>query len=435
MKKNIGIRYEDKYVMERRVALPPKHIEKLIKDYKLNFFVESSDKRVFKDQEYTNAGATVTDNLNNCPVIFGVKEMPVSYFEPEKTYIFFSHTIKGQEYNMPMLKKMMELKCNLIDYERIVDEKERRLIFFGRYAGLAGMINSLWCLGIRLKYFGYNTPFLKLKQSHLYDSLEQAKKNISEVSKEIKEKGIPKELLPLVIGFAGYGNVSNGAQEIVDLLPVKEISPEELLKLKDKSNLSEDILYKVVFKEEHLFEPIDSNKKFELQDYFTNPKYYKSKFEKYIPYLTILMNCIYWTKECPKIITKDYLEKLYSDGNPKLTVIGDITCDPNGSIECTYKGTKIEDPVFVYNPMTREHKMGYKGNGLLIMAVDILPSELPRESSVGFGDALINYIEPIASADYNLSFEKLILPKPIKKALILHKGNLTPDYKYIAEFL
>ena len=164
----IGIRHEDKYVMERRVPLTPKHVKYLIENQNLEVLVESSPKRIFQDEEFKRAGAVITNDLKKAPVIFGLKEMPESYFENRKTYIFFSHVIKGQEYNMPMLKKMMEKKNNLIDYEKIMDEYGRRLIFFGKYAGLAGMINSLWSLGLRLKHFGIETPFLKIKQSHFY---------------------------------------------------------------------------------------------------------------------------------------------------------------------------------------------------------------------------------------------------------------------------
>ncbi|PKO95229.1 MAG: hypothetical protein CVU14_11950, partial [Bacteroidetes bacterium HGW-Bacteroidetes-9] len=194
MSKFIGIRHEDKYVMERRAPLTPRHVERLIKGKKLDIVVQTSRKRVFTDQEYIDAGATIADNLDNCSVILGVKEMPNSFFQPEKTYVFFSHVIKGQAYNMPMLRKMMELGCNLIDYEKIVDEQGKRLIFFGRYAGLAGMINSLWSLGLRLKEYGYDTPFLKIKQAHKYASLSEAKEVISIVGQEIAEKGMPEEL-------------------------------------------------------------------------------------------------------------------------------------------------------------------------------------------------------------------------------------------------
>jgi alpha-aminoadipic semialdehyde synthase len=144
---------------------------------------------------------------------------------------------------------------------------------------------------------------------------------------------------------------------------------------------------------------------------------------------------MYWDDRYPRIVTKDYLEQAFKAGKPKLTVIGDVTCDPNGSIECTHKGTEIEDPVFVYDPITREPAMGFDGEGILVMAVDILPSELPRESSIAFSDALINFIDAIATADYTKEFEKLILPNPIKRAMILHKGELTPDYKYIEQYL
>jgi len=435
MNKIIGIRYEDKYVMERRVAIIPKHLKKLINNNSLEALVESSPKRIFSDKEFEDAGAVVTNDLSKAPVIFGVKEMPISFFEEGKTYIFFSHVIKGQEYNMPMLKAMIDKKCTLIEYEKIVDEMGRRLIFFGKYAGLAGMINSLWSLGLRLKHFGYDTPFLKIKQSHKYNSLDEAKRVISEVGLEIAERGLPDEICPLTVGFTGYGNVSMGAQEILSLLPVKQILAEDLPALHEREDLPNNIIYKVIFSEWDLVEPIDENQEFDLHDYYDHPEKYKDQFEKYIPHLSVLMNCMYWNDNYPRIITKDYLEKIYKEGEPKLKIIGDITCDPDGSIECTHKGTEIEDPIFVYNPFTRKPEFGYTGEGLLIMAVDILPSELPRESSFGFSEALLKFVPAIAVADYEVSFENLDLPNPIKRAVILHKGELTPDYRYIEEYL
>ena len=435
MNKTIGIRLEDKYLMERRVAIIPKHAKKLIEEQHLKILVQKSPKRIFTHREFEAAGAKVVDNVQEAPVIFGVKEMPIDFFEEGKTYIFFSHVIKGQPYNMPMLKKMMEKKVNLIEYEKVVDEMGRRLIFFGRFAGLAGMINSLWSMGQRLKEYGYETPFTKIKQSHKYDSLEDAISVISEVGQKIAEDGLPDELTPLTIGFTGYGNVSNGAQEIAALLPIKEITPEDLLKLKSRKNLKNNVLYKVVFKEWDLSKPKDPDVEFDLQHYYSHPESYESIFEQYIPHLTILMNCMYWNDRYPRIVTKDYLEQLYAAGTPKLTVIGDVTCDPDGSIECTHKGTEIEDPIFVYNPFTKKPTMGFKGEGILVMAVDILPSELPRESSIAFSNALFGYVKSIAEADYSVSFEDLKLPNPIKKAMILHNGELTPDFKYIEKYL
>lgn len=434
MNKIIGIRHEDKYVMERRVAITPKHAKQLIEKHKLEIIVEESAKRVFSDEEYTEAGAILTTDLSKAPVIFGVKEMPISFFEEGKTYIFFSHVIKGQSYNMPMLKQMMAKKCNLIEYERIADDQGRRLIFFGKYAGLAGMINSFWSLGQRMKIKGVKTPFDQLKQSHKYNSLEEAKAAITKVGMEITKNGLPKEISPLTIGFTGYGNVSKGAQEIASLLPIKEITPAELLELRNQDHPT-NAVYKTVFKEEHLSVAKDDTTAFELSTYYAHPELFKSDFEQYIPHLSILMNCMYWDDRYPRIITKDYLEKLYKEGEPKLKVIGDVTCDPDGSIECTHIGTEIEDPVFVYDPLTGKPSMGFEGNGLLIMSVDILPSELPRESSIAFGDALFNYVKEIAMADYNVPFELLNLPRPIKKATILHRGELTPDFEYIKEYL
>ncbi len=431
----IGIRHEDKYELERRVPIVPRHVEWLVKHYNIDVVVQSSEKRVFHDEEFIRAGAKVAKELKRCPVIFGVKEIPIPALEHDKTYIFFSHVIKGQKYNMPMLKKLMELKCNLIDYEKVVDEQNKRLIFFGKYAGLAGMINSLWALGLRLKYYGYESRLLKIKQARYYHSLEEAKSDISAIGEEIAEKGIPEELRPFVIGFTGYGNVSQGAQEILGLLPVKEISPEKLLTLKNRKHIPNNIVYKVIFKEEHLAEPIDPTQNFDLQDYYTHPENYKGVFEKYIPHLSMLINCMYWDERYSKLITKDYLKKLYSKGRPKLDLVGDISCDIDGSVECTVKPAKIEDPIYVYNPFTDQATSGYEGEGILDMAVDILPSELPRDSSLGFSDVLVNFVKPIAIADYQLPYEEIDLPKAIKKALILLRGELTPSYKYLEEHL
>lgn len=436
MNPKIGIRYEDKYVMERRVPLIPSHLKHLIAKDGLEVLVETSAKRVFTDEEYESVGATVTDDLSDAPVIFGVKEIPTQKLEPGKTYIFFSHVIKGQPHNMEMLRKLMELKCNLIDYERIVDEMGKRLIFFGRYAGLAGMINTFWSLGQRLEEFGIITPFLDIAQTHNYHSLAEARKVVSKVGQKIIEKGLPLELKPLVIGFTGYGNVSQGAQEIASLMPIKEILPDELMSLHKHPHLPDNIIYKIVFREEHLVEPINSEEPFDLHDYYQHgAAKYRNQFEKYAPYLSALVNCIYWDEKYPRLITKDYAETMFKDGRPKMTVIGDITCDPNGSIELTHRGTEIENPVYVYNPFTRQPVDGFKGEGMLVMAVDILPSELPRDASQFFSEVLWRYVTPIAKADFSQPFEKVKLPSPIKKALILHNGEFTKDYEYMKRFV
>ncbi len=431
----VGIRYEDKYIMERRVALVPDHISYLI-GKGLEFEVVKSEKRIFSDNEFRNAGATIVDKISDASVIVGVKEMPIGFFEEGKTYIFFSHTIKGQTYNMPLLKKMMAKKVNLIDYERIVDEENKRLIFFGRFAGLAGMINSLWSAGQRWKEKGIITPFLDIQQTHNYNSLQEAKEAVAKVAARIKEEGLPDGIKPIVIGITGYGHVSKGAQEILNMFNVQDVTPDDLHALFSEKNIyNNNSIYKVIFKEKDLSEPLEKGMEFNLQEYYNHPELFKGKFEKYIQYLTILMNCMYWDDRYPRIVTKDFLNEYFKKENPKLIVIGDVTCDPDGSIECTHVGTAIEDPVFVYDPLTRKPTMGFKGNGVLVMAVDILPSELPRESSQTFSDALVKFMPEIASADFNVPTDNLKLPFPIKKALILHNGVLTPDYQYLKQYI
>ncbi len=187
------------------------------------------------------AGAKVQHDLSLCRLIVGIKEMPASFFQPGKAYAFFSHTIKGQEYNMPMLKKLMELKCHLIDYEKIEDNTGKRLLFFGRYAGLAGMIDTLWALGQRLKTSGISNPFEEMKQAWEYASLQDAKKAVSQAGMKIKENGVPEAISPLTTGFTGYGHVSLGAQEIFDLLPFETIKPEMLIK-----KVSEEVISLIV---------------------------------------------------------------------------------------------------------------------------------------------------------------------------------------------
>jgi len=431
----LGIRREDKNRWERRVPLVPKHIKELNKKYGIKTVIQPSEIRVFSEREYEDVGAQVQDDLSMSSVVFAVKEIPVDFFERGKTYVFFSHTIKGQEHNMPMLKKMMGMGCNLIDYEKIVDKSGKRLVFFGRFAGLAGMIDTLWTLGQRLEWEHIDSPFNKVKQTIHYKDLKDAKKHLAAVGKDIKNKGLPKVLTPLIIGFSGYGNVSIGAQEILDVLPVKEIKPEEIESIfKSPSN---KVIYKVVFKEEHMVEPVLPGKKFDLQDYYTHPENYRSTFERYIPYLSVLMNCIYWSAKYPRLVTKDYLKKSFKNKDDFcLKVIGDISADVNGAVEFTEKTTSPDNPVFVYNPYTNAIKDGYDGDGIVVMAVDNLPCELPRESSQSFSETLLRFVPEIMKADFNLDdFDKLALPPEIKNAVILYKGKLTSNYSYINKFL
>jgi alanine dehydrogenase len=436
MKPIIGLRREDKSPWERRVPLTPQDAQDLQANHGLEVIAQTSDLRVFKDQEYSRAGVVVQESLAPASTIFCIKEIPLSIFEPGKTYVFFAHVIKGQSYNMPMLKKMMALGCNLIDYEKVTDDQGRRLIFFGRHAGLAGMLDTLWAFGQRLAWEGTPNPFTQLQQAYLYHNLDEAITALGRVKKQIEAEGLPEAICPLILGIAGYGNVSRGAQEILTHLPIVEIAPQEVAAIAQSTAVSPHAIYKVVFKEEHTVEPISPDDRFELQDYYAHPEKYRSKFETYLPYLSILVNAIYWDKVYPRLVTQDYVKQAYGgEMSPRLKVIGDISCDVEGAIEVTIKTTEPGGPIFVYDPKTGQAKDGYQGQGPVVLAVDILPSELPRESSIDFSRVLKAYIPAIARADFTRPFEQLVLPPAIKRAVILHQGKLTPDYCYLERFL
>jgi len=431
-----GIRREDKNEWEARVPLTPAHIKTLSQNFKIKFIVQPSPIRAFKDQDYSEAGAQIDEDLSGCDIILAVKEVPAQLLLPGKKYIFFSHTVKGQKYNLPMLKRLVDLRTTLIDYERIVDEKGKRLVFFGRYAGIAGMVDTLWALGMRLKSEGYSTPLAEVTQALKYTDLESAKKSISQIGNRISRDGLPSSITPLVVGFAGYGNVSGGAQEIFDLLPFEEIKPANLASFYRQGNISRNKLYKVVFTESDMVKPKNLQTVFQLQDYFSHPEKYESCFENYIPYLTVLINAIYWDTRYPKLITRDYLQKSYQSGQPQiLKVIGDITCDIEGSVECNLAATTPGDPVYVYDPITRLIHPGIEGRGPVVLAVDNLPCELPRDSSTMFGDVLSNFIVSLSATDFTRPFETVNLPPELKRATILYNGQFAPDYNYMAKFI
>jgi alpha-aminoadipic semialdehyde synthase len=400
--------------------------------------VQPSQTRIFPDSDFVAAGARVSEDLSSCDVVLGVKEMPEAVFQQGHAYVFFAHVIKGQPYNMPMLKRTLQLGCTLIDYERIADASGERLVAFGRFAGLAGMIDTLWAFGRRLSHEGIETPFAEIRQAMHYDGLEAAKEAVLEAGRSMRAKGLPELLCPLVCGFAGYGKVSQGAQEIFDLLPAVEIAPGELASRRIRAHASDHArhVYKVVFKEEHLVEPSARGNHFELQDYYEQPQKYRSRFAQFLQHLTLLMNCIYWDTRYPRLVTKSYLRSKWKlDEVPKLRVIGDVSCDVEGAIEATVKITSPSDPVFVYDPTMDRALDGVEGSGPVILSVDILPTELPLEASSSFGAVLSPFVPALVGADYSADFDDLDLPPELKRAVITHHGELTPAYRYIAEYL
>jgi len=428
----IGIRREDKNIWEKRTPLIPSDVKDLINTLGIKVLVQPSEIRIFKDDEYIQAGAEISEDLSKAEFIFGVKEIPPEKLLPEKTYVFFAHVIKGQKHNMRMLKKLIDLKCNLIDYERIVDEQGRRLIFFGKYAGYAGLVETFHALGRKLDLMGIKNPFVEIEQPYKYSNIEDAKNALKRVAEKILTDGLPNEILPLTVGFAGYGNVSKGAQEFFDILPHKEISPEELLENYDALKNEKSRLIKIVFKEKDTVRRKEGE--FNLNEFFSNPEKYESDFEKYLPKLRVLLNCILWSEKFPRLVTKNFLLE-----NPEISkslfVIGDISCDVEGAIEITYKATSPDMPCFTFNPFENKFYDDVQKDGIVIMAVDNLPCEFSREASSEFSKVLKNFIPQMIQNHFDKKFSELNLPYPIKKAIILHKGQLTDEYKYIEKYL
>ena len=432
----IGIRQEQKILEEKRAPLIPSHVRELIDRDSLDIRIQSSSVRIFADADYRREGARITDDLSDCDIILALKEIPLTKIYPGKVYLFFSHTAKGQPQNMPMLKRLIDLKCTLIDYEKIVDDKGRRLVFFGKQAGLAGMIDSLWALGQRLRLEGIPSPFSYLRHTPRYLSLVEAEEDIREVGREIRENGLPPGLAPLVCGITGYGHTSLGAQEIFGLLPVENVAPRDLPSLFKKKNYSAGRVYKVIFKEEDMVEPRRGYGPFRLRDYYEHPRKYRPRLSSYLPYLTMLVNCIYWSPKYPKFVTLTALRRLYGGKKPpRLRVIGDISCDINGAIESTVKATHLQNPVYVYDLKRRRALDGFKGRGPVVMSVYNLPAEIPLESSVFFSQVLKDFIPSLAAADFGGTFEDCRLPNPLQKAVILYRGEFTPAYQHMTQYL
>jgi len=432
MNVTVGIRREDKNRWERRVPLIPEDVAYLTRKKGFKIAVQPSAIRAYPDQNYLDAGAEIREDLTDCAVILGVKEITPPRLQPERIYLFFSHTIKGQNYNMPMLRRLIEGRSTLIDYECIRDRHGSRLVFFGRHAGLAGMIDSLYAMGQRAAHFGWSTPFCQLKPTMEYDSLDQARSDLRRIGGLIREGGVPRQLAPLVCGIAGYGHVSRGAQEILDLLPVRRVKPEQLATLPADRT---DCIYKVVFQEKDMVRLRENPVPFELKHYFDSPEQYEGVFSKYLPHLTLLINAIYWDDRYPRLVTWQWLEKSQRGRPRKLLVIGDLSCDINGAVECTVKATEPDSAVYCVDPLNRRVSDGYGGEGILILAVDNLPAEIPREASESFSATLRPFLPPLLHADFQVPFPALRLPAELKKAVIVYRGRLTPDYVYLAEKL
>jgi alanine dehydrogenase len=450
MKNTIGILREGRSKRgEKRVAITPGYARQIVEwGHKLivqsAFHPETRDeKRAFADKEYKNAGAIISEDLSPAQVIFGLKEIFHTTILPDKAYYFFSHTYKGQIKNRPMLKKLVERKASVIDYELISDEKGNRLITAFTYnAGYAGMVDTLWTLGKRLKMKNIPNAFELVPQAVDGQDLASVKNILKKVSERIKREGTPKELPPVVVCFLGKGKTAFGAREIFNILPHEDIdldSLAEVFKSGSRKKLyalqlgTEDSyrLKKSSRFSDSYYNSLHTREKQKL--YLENPGEFKSNLDKVLPYITILMNCIIWSDKYPRTVTKFLIKEIYSE-HKTLKAIGDITCDPNGSIEFS-KETWIDDPVYIYNPLTEKIKDGFEGEGVAVMAVTNLPCEFSADASRQFSDNLAPFLKSIVKADYNNSLEESNLPDEIKRAVILWKGKLTKKFSYMKEYL
>ncbi len=425
------IRAEDKNIWEKRTPLIPADLADIIRNTGVKAYVEQSDRRVFGEADYRAAGAAMCASMAPGDVIFGIKEIPAEKILPQKVYLFFSHTIKGQPGQMPLLKKIMASGGTLIDYEKITDDRDRRLVYFGRFAGDAGALDILSLVGEYWRYHGIETPFIECRRAHQYGSVEAARTHLRQIGAQIAENGLPAAVTPLVIGILGYGNVSVGAQQIFECLPVERVQPDALASIgRDPHKI-----YLCVFKEEHLAARRDGEP-FDLQKYYRHPERYRSRFARYLPYLTIVVNAVYWESRYPRFITWDDLARLFGGASrPRLCAIADISCDIGGAVECTVRATDSGMPTYRCDPLNRRVTDGHEGDGIVVLAVDNLPCELPVDASTFFSGQLKPFVPDILNADYRASLDDCGLPLEIRRAVVVYNGDLTPSYEYLRRHL
>ncbi|KXJ12709.1 alpha-aminoadipic semialdehyde synthase, mitochondrial [Exaiptasia diaphana] len=439
----MAIRREDINVWERRSPISPAHVSELV-NKGIKVLVQPSTRRAYTMDEYERAGATISEDLTSASLIIGVKSVPIDLLIPNKTYAFFSHTIKAQEANMPLMDAMLEKNIRIIDYEKMVDEKGRRVCAFGKFAGVGGMINTLHGLGLRLLALGHHTPFMYMGSTHNYKSSRAAKLAAYELGEDIKSGKLPKHFGALSFVFTGSGNVSQGAQEIFQELPHVYVHPHDLKKAVEGGD-HRKLVGTVVRREDYLV-PIAGGK-FDAAEYEAHPERYRSNFAETIaPYMSVLINGTYWGPENPRLLTNDDAKNLLKplartsayDGCPNLPhrflAIGDISADPDGSLEFMTECTTIEYPFHLYDIKTGSSQIGMAGDGVLICSIDNVPAQLPREATDYFGRLLLPWIPEMIDSHATEPFEKQThLSGTIKNAIITSNGTLTPNFKYIAD--
>lgn len=394
-----GIITERKNPPDRRVVFSPEALLKLKNTFpEAGIKVEHSDIRVFSDDDYKSLGFEVANDISDCDVFFGVKEVPVEALIPNKKYFFFSHTIKKQPYNRKLLQAILEKNIELYDHETIVDAKHKRLIGFGRYAGIVGAYNAFRAFGIKFELFQLpKAETLNGKEALVF---------------KLKRTLLP----PLKIVLTGEGKVGNGAKEILDAMHIKPVSVENFL----TKNYSEPVYVQIDY--------LDYNKRIDgkpssKKDFFTNPKAYISDFERFTKVSDIYIAGHFYANDAPVILTREML--LASDC--KLKVVADVSCDVNGPIACTLRASTIQDPFYGYYPFENKEVDVFHPAAIVVMAVDNLPCELPKDASEGFGEMFLEHVIP---AFFNGDKDGIL-----ERAKMTENGKLTSNFAYLQDYV
>lgn len=395
----IGIIKERKNPPDRRVVLTPENLQEIQNNFaQATFKVEKSDIRIYADEQYQALGFELSENLDDCDVLLGVKEVPIEHLIPNKKYFFFSHTIKKQPYNRELLRAILKNNITLFDHETIVDEQSRRLIGFGRYAGIVGAYNGIRAFGIKFELFNLPKAETLTCKNQLIEKLRRT------------------TLPPLKVVLTGKGKVGNGAKEILDAMKFKQVSIEDFL----TKNYTQSVYVQI--------DVLDYNKRIDGQvldnkDFYNHPELYTSDFEKYTKVADIFMAGHFYGTGAPVILSNEMLQSTTN----KIKVVADISCDVNGPIASTIKASTIADPLFGYLPSTQKEVDLFHPSAIVVMSVDNLPCELPKDASEGFGRMFVDMVIPsFFNGDSN---------GILARAKITENGTLTPRFKYLQDYV
>merc|ERR1719489_331066 len=390
----------------------------------------------------------IQEDLSEASLILGVKQVPIDLLIPDTTYAFFSHTIKAQEANMPLLDAMLEKRIRLIDYEMMKDEKGMRTVAFGKYAGIAGMIDILHGLGLRLLALGHHTPFMHIGLAHNYRNSHHARQGIRDAGYEISLDMMPKSIGPLTFVFTGSGNVSQGAQEIFQELPHEYVPPNMLQKVALHGDTNK--LYACEISRRDQFERRIGGG-YNEEEFLEHPDRYISTFaHKYAPYSSVIVNGIYWSPQTPRLLNIPDAKNLISPANTpwiptspgspnlpsRLIALSDISADPGGSIQFMNECTSIDEPFCLYDAEQNKDKKSFNGPGVLICSIDNMPTQLPREATDFFGDLLYPHVEDIIKSRADKPFDEKEIEKVgpiVAGAVITTNGKLAPNFEYISD--